>query len=289
MDEKRPSLRRDLHPLLFIGLPIMSLIVIWLAPLLGYEIWRPIMTEEYGFLETGTVIFLLPAIVLGIILFVKFLRNRNLARKTAVTMAIVMLLAGLAALYFAGEEISWGQTWLGFETPEGWAEINEQKEFNLHNLKLERYGPAVDLVDDLLNNIPRQMMLIASIVGGMILPLVMLRFNRKPKIEKSFWYWLIPNWRMVPIATLAACSTVPEKIFKKLLDIKFDPDSYVSMAFIDGAGEFKEFCFAMVMMFYVMSIYLRIRSITPIASAAMSAEKSVPQKEDEELIASGSL
>ncbi len=185
MDEGHAHLRRDLHLVIYIGLPVLSLVVVWLAPLLGYKLWRPMIAEETGFLEIGTVVFLLPVIVLGIVLFFKFLRNRTLARKTAITLAIVMLLAALAALYFAGEEISWGQTWLGFATPEGWAEINDQKEFNLHNLELEKYGPAIDLVDDLLSNIPRQMMLLATIVGGIILPFAMLRYNRRPGAEKN--------------------------------------------------------------------------------------------------------
>lgn len=42
----------------------------------------------------------------------------------------------LAFMFFvaAGEEISWGQRIIGFETPEGLRELNEQGEFNFHNL-----------------------------------------------------------------------------------------------------------------------------------------------------------
>ena len=35
-----------------------------------------------------------------------------------------------------GEELSWGQHWLGFETPEAIKELNAQDEVNLHNLWL---------------------------------------------------------------------------------------------------------------------------------------------------------
>ena len=35
-----------------------------------------------------------------------------------------------------GEEISWGQRVFGFETPEALKEVNEQDEFNLHNLTI---------------------------------------------------------------------------------------------------------------------------------------------------------
>lgn len=41
---------------------------------------------------------------------------------------------GLGLLFIAGEEISWGQRFLRFETPENLAAINLQQEFNLHNI-----------------------------------------------------------------------------------------------------------------------------------------------------------
>lgn len=45
-------------------------------------------------------------------------------------------LLGLGLFFFlaAGEEASWGQHWLGFETPAELKEINAQEETNLHNL-----------------------------------------------------------------------------------------------------------------------------------------------------------
>jgi hypothetical protein len=36
---------------------------------------------------------------------------------------------------FFGEETSWLQHWIGYQTPEAVASINEQREFNIHNLK----------------------------------------------------------------------------------------------------------------------------------------------------------
>lgn len=47
-------------------------------------------------------------------------------------------LAGLALFFFvaAGEELSWGQHLLGFDTPEGLKNANVQQEFNLHNLAI---------------------------------------------------------------------------------------------------------------------------------------------------------
>lgn len=45
---------------------------------------------------------------------------------------IIIAVVALAALFFAGEEISWGQVWFGWETPEAFSSM-EGRETNLHN------------------------------------------------------------------------------------------------------------------------------------------------------------
>lgn len=45
------------------------------------------------------------------------------------------LFFGVLFFLMAGEEITWGQRIFGIATPETWAEMNVQKETNLHNLK----------------------------------------------------------------------------------------------------------------------------------------------------------
>lgn len=69
-----------------------------------------------------------------------FLYGFRLARrsleKSWVSIAKQLVYLGLAALFFfgAGEEISWGQRILGFQTPQSISQVNRQEEFNLHNL-----------------------------------------------------------------------------------------------------------------------------------------------------------
>jgi hypothetical protein len=61
----------------------------------------------------------------------------------------ILLIAGMGFLLAAGEEISWGQRLIGFETPEVLLEVNDQDEFNLHNIEKGlidhsvRYGIAL--------------------------------------------------------------------------------------------------------------------------------------------------
>lgn len=69
-----------------------------------------------------------------------FLYGFSLARKTLdktwVSLAKRLVYLGLAVIFFvgAGEEISWGQRVLGYETPETVSQVNRQEEFNIHNL-----------------------------------------------------------------------------------------------------------------------------------------------------------
>jgi len=48
---------------------------------------------------------------------------------------VMWVMIGLAAIFFAGEEISWGQRIIGLSTPEFLLQYNFQGEVNLHNMK----------------------------------------------------------------------------------------------------------------------------------------------------------
>lgn len=109
---------RDLPLPLWAGLPILSVCTALLSPLLGWELWRKWIAYESGLWENATVVFLVVTVVLS---GAVFLRRRALPRG----FGWMMLALALGALYFAGEEASWGQHWLGFGTP-GWAEATNR-------------------------------------------------------------------------------------------------------------------------------------------------------------------
>ena len=48
--------------------------------------------------------------------------------------SVAYVLFGAASFLIAVEEVSWGQRWLGFETPESFRGINRQGELTLHNV-----------------------------------------------------------------------------------------------------------------------------------------------------------
>lgn len=79
--------------------------------------------REDGPFEWGTSILYFLAFILFVLTFLK-------------TKNIFILLLSCVMFFGAGEELSWGQRIIGFETPSGIKEVNVQKEFNLHNTSL---------------------------------------------------------------------------------------------------------------------------------------------------------
>ena len=238
--------RRDIHPLIWLGLPLSLLALRIITPLFGEAIWKRLMWGEarlsnmrqgnLAIPENLTVGLLLPAFVLGILIF---RRRRELPK----WIGLVMLLGGVASLWFALEECSYGQDYVGFRTPEWMAQRNDQGEFNFHR------------TSEWLSNVPRQVLLIGTIIGGIILPLVLRRRLAAPEAPKSPWFWLIPNYRLVLISAMAVLLRLPDR-----LDNYFAPPakgSYLDLAFFAGSGEYKEVCFAAMMLLYLLSVYLR--------------------------------
>jgi hypothetical protein len=233
---------RDLSPILWIGMPVLTVAVRMLAPLLGYDAWFQQMRAEIGFIEISTVVFCVPVMVLSVVIF---RRRGELPRG----MGWIVLGVGLVALYFAGEECSWGQTYLGYETPDAVAAANKQDEFNLHNL--------LGWQRTVFNILPRFLMTVVMIVGGIILPFIAYPFLHKPGLKKNFWYWMIPTYRVVPIAAMGMLSRVPHKLVKYVAP-DLPADNYWSMSLVGATGELKEYCMSLAMLFFVISIYVRM-------------------------------
>jgi hypothetical protein len=198
--------------------------------------WEAAVDTEFGIFELTTVAYCLIAVVFAAMA----LRRR---RVMPGPMGVFIVLGLLAALYLGGEECSWGQTYFQWETPEIWVEKNRQEETNLHN------------VSGFFNELPRNIMTGAALVGGVILPLVFKRRLENDDAPESIWYWLLPNYRLVPLAAMAVFITMPEHL--KL----FERGTYWGYALHEPAGEVKEFAFAGVMMLYFMSMYYRATSL----------------------------
>jgi hypothetical protein len=115
-------------------------------------------------------------------------------------------IAGLALFFLvcAGEEISWGQRILGFGTPEGMQEVNEQQEFNLHNLRIEHIHPY-DIVS------------VMMAIFGILLPLATLA----PRAGGDAWRrYVAPPWLM-PCFVLAAALSPIQRALRPAITVRF--------------------------------------------------------------------
>ena len=83
------------------------------------------LAKEDDWVESLTAVWFLLA---GLVLFVTALVERSFFRRC------VYILGGMAMMFAAGEEISWGQRIFGFATPDLLMRLNEQEEFTVHNI-----------------------------------------------------------------------------------------------------------------------------------------------------------
>lgn len=119
------------NPIVYIALAIyIALAFASLA--MGNNLLALTIPEDHYFELIGALSFLITSLL--------FVYGFRLARQTLdkswYSRIKQLVYLGLAVLFFfgAGEEISWGQRILGFETPESLSQVNRQEEFNLHNL-----------------------------------------------------------------------------------------------------------------------------------------------------------
>ena len=135
----RPKLSIQVFAITILAMLILSGTLVVNSSLLNF------LTREDGPIEyLGFAFLLMTGVILlrGGIVLNGHSPSQRLKRAT-------LVLAGLAFVVAAGEEISWGQRLIGFETPEALLEVNDQDEFNLHNIEKGlvdhsiRYGIAL--------------------------------------------------------------------------------------------------------------------------------------------------
>lgn len=131
----------------FLSLGACVLIAAFIASGISKDVFFTYFGAEDSPVEDATALLLACA---GVVLIARVLRARTSLTRAALGLGIVY---GLVYIWAGGEEISWGQRLLGFESPEFFLENNDQQEFTLHNLvignvKLDEliFGPFLSYV-----------------------------------------------------------------------------------------------------------------------------------------------
>jgi hypothetical protein len=105
--------------------------LVYASLLLPRDVWEDWVIKEDRLVELPGSLALGVA---AVVFFLAFLQLRRTQAPRLLTWATLALAA--VFLFGFGEEISWGQRFLGIETPSALEEINEQGELNIHNLDL---------------------------------------------------------------------------------------------------------------------------------------------------------
>lgn len=178
------------------------------------------LTHEDGIFEYVTSFFFLVTSLLFLIIFI---RGRH----------IINLLFFVVFFFGFGEEISWGQRILRFNTPEALIEANDQNEFNIHNLE---FFTSVDDEGNVKKGIRRyinvnSMYFIFCIGYGVLLPIFFIIFHKYKNILDVIGL-------KIPPVSLGFLFLINYAIFKKyfydasILNIRIDETFELNSAYI---------------------------------------------------------
>lgn len=234
------TLTPDLPAWAWLGLPL----ILFLFPyaLNIDERLSALAQGEMGIVENVTVLTLLLGVVGGVVA----LSSRIPVPGTWLKGWILLLT--LACFGFAGEELSWGQHFAGWSTPETWAHVNDQQETNLHN------------TSSLFDQVPRGLLTLEALVGGTIVPLLVMAGKIRLDPSRPFhWFW--PTYTAIPVSVMALTVTLPKKA-ARLLDLTIPRGIEVV------GGETKECLLAAFMSLYLWSLYVRLRNSRAVAASS---------------------
>ena len=147
--------------------------------------------QENGFIENIQSLALIAAIII-------FLSVIKLA-KTKKIIKIFIYLKILALIYYLGEEISWGQHFFKWNTPDLFNEINNQKETNLHN------------ISNLLDQLPRSLVVLWC---GFI-PIIFYFLKKKINFKSHINLIILPNIKLLVVSIIFLFFFFPDFIVDK--------------------------------------------------------------------------
>ena len=184
----------------------------------------------------------------------------TLRRKEALGSCLLLVLLGVAALFFAGEEVSWGQTYLKWETPASYQEFSG--ETNLHNTSLP-----------------------VNTLGGLFLaayffalPLLWQRQKGSP-LWQHFSY-AIPKGPVVFCMAVAFLWKGFKSAYRTVYTSDVQQSSVFYRDFLEQINEHKEMLVAIALLMYACSSYITIRGLvgeTDVPTGRSRSRESQPE------------
>lgn len=190
-------MRNKLKILLTVYLPVTVFLLLLILDKPFPDLFPSLTGSEYGFVENAQALLLL--VSFGLASSVLFQNQSRYLMPIKIWLA-----AGMASLIFVFlEEISYGQHYFNWNTPEYWQALNDQDETNLHN------------TSSWFDQKPRLLLEIGIIMGGIIVPLLR-RF--KPQFLPEKLQPILPDNALFVTALLAILPRLYERIIA-ILDL----------------------------------------------------------------------
>jgi hypothetical protein len=216
--------------------PATWLILVVVAASIKGQFGHRVLNPETGVQETVTGLLAFGAFVVGLIAFF------HPAIKHDWTLRTWLLLFSLAALFFAGEDLNWGQYYFGWDAPEYFQTHNREQETNLHNMSTW------------FNQKPRILAELWLLITGLLVP---LGWKLPQKITARFVPALLwPDRRLVVAALLAGVAKINSALVK---------EGDVGWVAMIRWSEVVEFFLAYAMLLYALMLLERVRKISPLA------------------------
>lgn len=236
----------DINPFLWIGLPIFIPIIFLIFKAIDTDMFAAIFQGEKGIIENGTFAILLIAVLSS------FRTLRLINKKYKKKYLYISLLFVLGLIYFAGEEINWGQHWFNWQANDFFERYNDQyigdtSETNFHN------------ISSWFDQKPRILLTFFVLFGGIYCPLFLSKNN-----IGDWKYLAYPSFYCFPSSIVCLLFYLLDNSYKFLCYGKpgFDIScNYIPTILYLRTSEIIELYISLFLLIYILSINIKLKKI----------------------------
>jgi len=233
LEHRTGNMSAEIHAWAWLWLPLTLVVVVPVWRMVDESSYRLHFENELGFAENGTALLLVHGIYAGILVW------RRRAQLPHRLLGLWFGLVGLGCVYFAGEELSWGQSLFHWDTPQLMEEVNDQGETNIHN------------ISSWFDQKPRLLLELWVLIGGVLFHLWSQATGRSfPPDHWAHWFW--PVRKLIPVSVLALIVMLPKRILELFGSLPPPP-------FDIRETELQEFLFAIFLSLYLWSVLKRLQ------------------------------
>lgn len=238
--------KAELPILIWLFVPILIFLNIFFIKYFNFDFYSESFQGETGIIENATFVIL----ILGLVTSFFILKNLKYSVFYKKKFYFFFLIIFLGLLYFAGEEVSWGDHWFNWKTLDFFRSLNDQSETNLHN------------ISSWFDQKPRSLLLFFIFFGGIFYPTYL--YLTKKKITEKFHFLIVPTSCCLPTSLICLFFYALDNLYKIIcfgtpgVDIKC---KFIHPLFHLRTSEIIELYISLFLLVYVLSIFARLKKI----------------------------